>query len=212
MRNPTEKLYDHLYFSTVRNCMTPVRSLLLMLPCAILLLLNPAGLLQTALWLMLLLTVLSLLPDLIGYRTSMLTLIPAGGDHWRMRMALLPFLRARYMARLDNNFVELEVFTLLRFAYINHLNGTITLASYLFANQKIRASHATAINHYFIGWHATEQENLGHVTLLQASLLNRLIKTRSRDDGKKRSLVKPGPIHGIVIRCAPPPPPVVPDH
>ncbi|TDR71636.1 hypothetical protein [Paludibacterium purpuratum] len=195
--------YDRFYFSRLRNALTLRRSLVFALIC-LAVALTPATRSPWISRLLLSLGILliaSLIPGLIGFRKSMLNLIPCGNGRWEIRLALLPFFRARSMARLDTNYLELEVFTILRYAYAQHLVGTITMASHLFSNRERRAGRAEDIQAYFIGWQANQQENLDRVTNWRAFLINRMIRARNRDDGKARHLVTPGPIHGIVIHC-----------
>jgi hypothetical protein len=206
-----KQAYDRFYFSRLRNALTLPRSLAFALACLAIALINGAwpGTQHDALsrWingLLVLSSILllaSLIPDLIGFRKSMLNLIPCGHGCWKIRLALIPFLRARSLAQLNTNYLELEVFTVLRYAYAQHLVGTITMASHLFANRGRRAGRAEDIQAYFIGWQANEQENLGLLTGWQTFLINRMIRARNRADGKARLLVEPGPIHGIVIDC-----------
>ncbi|MBV8046349.1 MAG: hypothetical protein JO171_04320 [Paludibacterium sp.] len=205
--------YDRFYFSRLRNTLTLRRSLLLALFCLAVALIDDLwpgtrkelfppwvdGLVALTGILLL----LSLIPDLIGYRASMLNLIPCGRGRWEIRLALIPFLRARSMAQLESNYLELEVFTLLRHAYALRAVGTITMASYLFTRKERRAACANDIQAYFIGWQAHGQENLSRLPGWQAFLINRLIHARSRGDGKSRPSVEMGPVHGIVIQCRP---------
>ncbi|BEV71164.1 MULTISPECIES: hypothetical protein [unclassified Paludibacterium] len=211
LKTTLKNAYDRFYFSRLRNTLTLRRSLVFGLTCLAVALADDwwpgldhelfAPWVDRLLVFLGLCLILSLIPDLIGFRKSMLNLIPCGQNRWEIRLALIPFLQARRMAKLDTNYLELEVFTILRYAYAQHLTGTVSMASHLFSNRERRAGRAEDIQAYFVGWQANEQENLSQLGQWHAWLINRLIMARNRDDGKDRHLISPGPIHGIVIHC-----------